>query len=349
MTTTTAPATTANKTTTTSIAFYSAKPYDKTYYCAHLADYATAISDITFIEAPLNADTALLANGHQTVCAFVNDELSEATLTQLAQQGSRLIALRCAGYNQVNLPAAKALGLTVARVPAYSPYAVAEHALALMMTLNRRTHRAYNRVKEGNFSLDGLLGFDMHGKTVGVVGTGNIGEIMTRILHGLGCNVLAHDVKPNSACVERGVTYVTLQQLYADSDIITLHCPLLSDTHHMVNADTLSTMKPGVMLINTSRGGLVDAEALIPALKSGQIGFLGLDVYEEEGPLFFEDKSNTLIQDDVLMRLTSFPNVLITSHQAFFTLEAVTNIVNTTLGNVQSFVQTGQVAAANGL
>jgi D-lactate dehydrogenase len=329
------------------IALYSTKPYDKAYFLKFLPQFGPEITQIQFIEARLTPDTAALAQGHTVVCAFVNDDLSADTLNRLATQGTQLIAMRCAGYNNVDLPTATQLGLTVARVPAYSPYAVAEHALALMMTLNRHTHRAYNRVREGNFSLDGLLGFDMHGKTVGIIGTGKIGEILARILTGLGCEVLAYDVEENPDCVKLGVKYTPLSTLYAQSDIISLHCPLLKDTYHLINDDTLAAMKPGVMIINTSRGGLIDAQALIPALKAGKVGFLGLDVYEEEGPLFFEDCSNTLIQDDVLMRLMSFPNVLVTSHQAFFTAEAMNNIVGTTLGNAQQFVQAGTVPDNN--
>jgi D-lactate dehydrogenase len=329
------------------IALFSAKPYDKLYFLRFAQQYQLTDTDIVTIEAKLSPETAVLATGCQAVCAFVNDDLSGNTLALLKAQGISLVLLRCAGFNQVDLIAAKSLGLTIARVPAYSPYAVAEHALALMLTLNRHTHRAYNRVKEGNYSLDGLMGFDMHGKTIGIIGTGTIGHIMAGILKGLGCHLLAHDVTENQACLAMGVSYVSLPQLYQQSDIITLHCPLLPQTTHMINADALAMMKTGVMLINTSRGGLIEAQALIPAIKSGKLGFVGLDVYEEEGPLFFEDCSNTLIQDDTLMRLTSFPNVLITSHQAFFTHEALEKIVCTTLENFTSFTQTGNVTPSN--
>jgi D-lactate dehydrogenase len=329
------------------LALFSAKSYDKQQFLCFARQYQLTETDIIFIEAKLSPETAVLAQGCQAVCAFVNDDLSAKTLTVLNAQHTTLVLLRCAGFNQVDLGAAHAMGITIARVPAYSPYAVAEHALALMLTLNRRTHRAYNRVKEGNYSLDGLMGFDMHGKTVGIIGTGKIGEIMAGILKGLGCQLLAHDVTESKACLAMGVTYMPLTDLYKQSDIITLHCPLLPQTTHMINTEALALMKTGVMLINTSRGALIDADALIPAIKSGKLGFVGLDVYEEEGPLFFEDYSNTLIQDDTLMRLTSFPNVLVTSHQAFFTLEAVKNIVCTTLQNFTDFINLGRVKAEN--
>ncbi|MGE0200174.1 MAG: 2-hydroxyacid dehydrogenase [Candidatus Melainabacteria bacterium] len=329
------------------IAVYSTKPYDKAFFLVAAPALGVDQDDFLFIESRLDTHTAALAAGCGAVCAFVNDDMSGPVLTRLHAGGVRLIALRSAGYNHVDLAVAKALGITVARVPAYSPYAVAEHAVALMLTLNRKTHRAFNRVKEGNFSLDGLMGFDMHGKTVGIVGTGQIGEAIARLLVGFGCRVLAYDVTENPRCTDMGIQYVPLETLYAESMVITLHCPLLPETHHMINAGSLLKMKRGVMLINTSRGGLIDTQALIPALKSGQVGYLGLDVYEEEGPLFFEDLSNTLIQDDVLMRLTSFPNVLITGHQAFFTEDAMENIAYTTLRNIRDFTRAGQPPAVN--
>jgi D-lactate dehydrogenase len=255
----------------------------------------------------------------------------------LAQQGTHLIALRCAGFNHVDLAAAHDLGLTVVRVPAYSPHAVAEHTVGLILSLNRKFYRAYARVREGNFSLDGLLGFDLCHRTVGIVGTGKIGAIVAQIMHGFGCRILVHDLFPNPACIELGARYVALSELYAEADIITLHIPLTPETHHMIDAAALQQMKPGVMLINTSRGALVDTRAVIQALKTRQIGYLGLDVYEEEAELFFEDLSNHMIQDDVFSRLLTFPNVLITGHQAFFTTEALQNIAETTLANITAF------------
>jgi D-lactate dehydrogenase len=265
---------------------------------------------------------------------FINDDVSEATLRILADLGVRMVALRCAGFNNVDLAVAKELGITIARVPAYSPYAVAEHAVGLIMMLNRRLYRAYNRVREDNFSLNGLLGFDMHSKTVGVVGTGKIGQCFAQIINGFGCKILAYDVRPNQDCLNMGVTYVELPELFAQSDIISLHCPLLPATHYMINAESIQQMKPGVMLINTSRGALVDTRAVIEGIKLGQIGYLGTDVYEEEEDLFFRDLSNTIIQDDTFQLLQSFSNVVITAHQAFFTREALSNIAETTLSNI---------------
>jgi D-lactate dehydrogenase len=252
------------------------------------------------------------------------------------------VALRSAGFNNVDLESARRLGITVARVPAYSPHAVAEYTMALILGLNRKTHRAYNRVREGNFSLDGLLGFDLAGKTAGVVGTGKIGEIMCQILLGFGCNVLCHDPQVNPACEAMGATYVPLGELLASSDIVTLHCPLTPATRHLINDDALKILKPGMMLVNTSRGGVVDTHAVLRGLKSGAIGHLGLDVYEEEGDLFFEDLSNRFIDDDVFARLLTFPNVLVTGHQAFFTKEALANIAETTIANISSFESTGR-------
>jgi D-lactate dehydrogenase len=252
----------------------------------------------------------------------------------LADQGIGVLALRSTGFNHVDLRAAEARGLTVIRVPEYSPYAVAEHAVGLLLALVRRLHRAHARVREGNFSLRGLLGFDLHGRTVGVVGTGRIGTVFARILRGFGCRILAHDPVPSPALVEEGVCYVSFDALLEGSDIVSLHCPLTPETHHLIDADALARMRPGVTLLNTSRGGLVDTRALIDGLKSGRIGHLGLDVYEEEGDLFFEDLSDTVIQDDVFARLLTFPNVLVTGHQAFFTEEALAAIADTTLRNL---------------
>jgi D-lactate dehydrogenase len=293
---------------------------------------------ITWFEARLRAETAALAQGHEAVCAFVNDHLDEPVLRALQQGGTRVVALRSAGFNHVDLAAAARLGLPVVRVPEYSPYAVAEHAAALVLALNRKVHRSYARVRELNFSLEGLVGFDLHGKTVGIVGTGRIGRVAARIFTGFGCRVLASDIRPDASLVsELGVQYVELDELYARSDIVTLHVPLTPETRHMVDARALQAMKPGGTLINTGRGALIDSKALIGVLKSGHLGAAGLDVYEEEEGVFFEDLSSSVLQDDVLARLLTFPNVLVTSHQAFLTAEALANIATTTLANVTAF------------
>lgn len=282
--------------------------------------------------------------GFPAVCVFVHDLVSRRVLEEMKKGEGRLVALRCAGFNNVDLKAAAELGITVARVPAYSPYAVAEHAAGLIMTLNRKFHRAYNRVREGNFSLDGLMGFDLHGKTVGVIGTGKIGECFINIMKGFGCEVIAHDPFENEKLKSAGLRYVTLEELFAASDIISLHCPLTPDTKHMIGRESIAQMKKGVMLINTSRGALVDAAAAVEEVISGKIGSLGLDVYEEEEGVFYEDLSSTVIADDVLARLLSFPNVVVTSHQAFFTEEAMLNIAQATIGNITEFANTGQCA-----
>ena len=271
------------------------------------------------------------------MCVFVNDQVNAGVIAQLHSLGVRLIALRCAGHNNVDLAAATKRGITVVRVPAYSPYAVAEHTIALMLALNRKLHRAYNRVREGNFSLDGLLGFDMHGKTVGMIGTGQIGTVVAQILTGLGCVTLAFDPTPNEICQSLGVRYVELNKLFAESDIITLHCPLTPANKHMIDKAAIARMKTGVMVINTSRGALLDTVAIIEALKSGKIGYLGLDVYEEEEQIFFEDRSGLILSDDVFARLLTFPNVIITGHQAFFTREALLNIATRTIDNITRF------------
>jgi D-lactate dehydrogenase len=315
------------------LAVFSTKPYERTALDAANADGHA----LTFLEARLSADTAPLARGFPAVCAFVNDRLDGDAVATLAEGGTRLVLLRCAGYNNVDLQAAARHDVTVARVPAYSPHAVAEHALALMLTLNRRTHRAFNRVREGNFALDGLLGFDLHGKTVGVVGTGNIGAVFARIVLGLGCRVVAHDPYPSAECAEMGVTYVPIERLLAESDVVALHCPLTRETHHLLDDAAFARMKPGVMVINTSRGALIDTRAAIRALKAERIGYLGLDVYEEEAELFFEDQSQHVIQDDVFARLLTFPNVLVTGHQGFFTAEALRGIAETTMANLTAF------------
>ncbi|WP_068828637.1 2-hydroxyacid dehydrogenase [Pseudomonas sp. BMS12] len=316
------------------IVLFSSKPYDRASFLAHpLAEGW----QLEFQECLLNADTAALAAGAEVVCAFINDDLSARVLERLAAGGTRLIALRSAGYNHVDLPAAERLGLSVVRVPAYSPYAVAEHATALILALNRRIHRAFNRTREGDFSLHGLTGFDLHGKTVGVVGAGKIGQAFARIMAGFGCRVLVYDPYPVAALASFGGHQVTLNHLIAESDIISLHCPLNEGSRHLIDTARLAQMKRGAMLINTGRGALVDTPALIAALKSGQLGYLGLDVYEEEAQLFFEDRSDLPLQDDVLARLLTFPNVIVTAHQAFLTHEALTAIAGTTLDNIAAW------------
>ncbi|MEM6433103.1 MAG: 2-hydroxyacid dehydrogenase [Cyanobacteria bacterium P01_D01_bin.115] len=313
------------------IAFFSAKPYDQTSFAAANASYQ---HELTFFEPRLMPNTATLASGFPVVCVFINDELSAATLQAIAHTGTQIIALRCAGFNNIDLSVAKALGMTVVRVPAYSPYAVAEHAVGLILMLNRKLYRAYNRMREDNFELNGLLGFDIYGKTVGVVGTGKIGQRFAHIMQGFGAKLLAYDVQENASVLQLGAQYVPLSELLAQSDIVSLHCPLLPSTHHLINAESLQHLKPGAMLINTSRGGLVDTKAVIDALKLGQLGYFGTDVYEAEGDLFFEDRSDTVIQDDTFQLLQSFSNVVITAHQAFFTQEALGNIADTTLANI---------------
>ena len=316
------------------IAVFSSKPYDEE---SLLAANKVAGLEFTFFEARLDLFTAVLAKGHTAVCGFVNDTFSAEVLEQLHAQGIKFIALRCAGFNQVDLHKAAELGIQVTRVPAYSPHAVAEFALCMILTLNRRIHRAYNRIRSGNFTIDGLLGFDLHGKTVGVIGTGKIGVVFATLFQGFGVKVLGFDPYPNPAFTEAGGHYVPLEELLASSHIISLHCPLSPATHHIINDDTIAQMKRGVMIINTSRGALVDAKAVIKGLKSGQIGYLGLDVYEQEAEFFYENFSEQVIVDDVLQRLTTFPNVLITSHQAYFTDTALQNIADTTIGNLTAF------------
>jgi D-lactate dehydrogenase len=316
------------------IAVFSTKPYDRQALDTANRDHH---HELVYFEPRLTAATAPLAHGFDGVCPFVNDELSSTVIASLAAGGVRLLTLRSAGFNHVDLQAAAERGLVVARVPAYSPHAVAEHAVGLVLTLNRRLHRAYARVREGNFALDGLLGFDLHGKTVGVIGTGKIGTVFCRIMAGFGCRVVAHDPYPSDEVRTLGVEYVELHDLFGAAHVVALHLPLTPATHHLVDADALHRMRHGVMLINTSRGGLVDTPAVIAALKSGKIGALGLDVYEEEADLFFEDLSGTVIQDDVFARLLTFPNVLITGHQGFFTREALANIADTTLANATAF------------
>ncbi|WP_035558721.1 2-hydroxyacid dehydrogenase [Hymenobacter sp. IS2118] len=320
------------------VTFFNTKQYDQQFFEQVNADDAHGHA-LRFLDVPLNAHTAVLAKGADAVCVFVNDRVDAEVLQHLAHAGVRLLALRCAGFNNVDLGAAASLSMPVVRVPAYSPYAVAEHALALILTLNRKTHRAYNRVREGNFALTGLMGFDLHGRTVGLIGLGTIGLVAARILKGFGCRVLGYDVKNNAEAGEIGVEFVDLDTLYAQADIISLHCPLTPQTHHLINEAAIAKMKPGMMLINTSRGAIIDTKAVIEGLKNERIKYLGLDVYEEEGDLFFEDCSDKVIQDDVFMRLLSFNNVLITGHQAFFTSDALHNIAQITLQNISDFEQ----------
>lgn len=320
------------------LALFSTKPYDRVFFQRANADFH---HELTFFEPRLTLETCGLARGYPAVCPFVNDVLEARVLEELHAQGTRIIAMRSAGFNNLDLPAAKRLQMQVVRVPAYSPFAVAEYTVGLMLTLNRKIHRAFNRVREGNFSLEGLLGFDLHGRSVGIVGTGQIGAAVARIMAGFGCRLLGYDVRPNPECTELGMQYVGIDDLFADSDVITLHCPLTPQTHYLVNEASIRRMRQGVMLINTSRGAVVDTKAVIDGLKSGRIGALGLDVYEEEVDYFFEDRSAQLIADDVLARLLTFPNVIVTSHQAFFTREALAAIAHTTLLNIRQLEQNG--------
>ena len=295
-------------------------------------------SQITYFDFRLNSQTAEVAKGFEVVCSFVNDSLDAQTLRILHSNGSKLLALRSAGFNHVDMKEADRLGLPVVRVPEYSPYAIAEHALALMLTLNRKIHRAYTRVRELNFSLEGLVGFDMRGKTVGVVGTGRIGRVMVKILNGLGCQVLAYDLRPNQELIDGGMArYVDLPTIFRESDVLTLHVPLNPQTRHIIDANAIGQMKRGVLLINTGRGALIETRALVEALKVHRIGGAGLDVYEEEEGVFFHDMSSEGIADDLLARLLTFPNVVMTSHQGFLTTEALQNIAQVTLQNVADF------------
>jgi D-lactate dehydrogenase len=316
------------------VAVFSTQPYDREPLCAANELHG---HELVFSEARLDKDTAEWAASFDAVIAFVNDSLGRPVLERLHAGKTRLIALRCAGFNNVDLAAARELGLTVARVPAYSPHAVAEHAVGLILTLNRKYHRAYARVRESNFSLVGLGGFNLQGRSVGVIGTGQIGAAFGRIMLGFECRVLAYDPYPDARCRALGMEYVSLNDLTRRSDIISLHCPLTPETHHLINASSLSKMKRGVMLINTGRGALIDCRAAIGALKSGQLGYFGIDVYEEEENLFFRDLSGQIVQDDVFMRLLTFPNVMVTAHQGFLTREALANIAETTIENLTSF------------
>ncbi|MCO7622284.1 2-hydroxyacid dehydrogenase [Pseudomonas guariconensis] len=313
------------------VLLFSSQHYDQESFTQASRDSSL---ELHYQSARLTQDTVALAQDFEVVCAFINDELDATVLERLAAGGTRLIALRSAGYNHVDLAAARRLGLSVVRVPAYSPHAVAEHAVALILALNRRLHRAYNRTREGDFTLHGLTGFDLHGKTVGVVGTGQIGAAFAHIMAGFGCQLLAYDPYPNPELLALGARYVELPELLSQARIISLHCPLTEHTRHLINAQSLATLQPGAMLINTGRGALVDTPALIDTLKCGQLGYLGLDVYEEEAQLFFEDRSDLPLQDDVLARLLTFPNVIVTAHQAFLTHEALAAIASTTLDNI---------------
>lgn len=318
------------------VAVFSTKSFDREYFEKF---NNPEVHQLTYYEAPLNVDTTNLAVGYEVVSIFVNDKADRETIKRLASTGVRLIALRCAGYNNVDVNAAMANDIKVVRVPSYSPHAVAEHALALILTLNRKTHKAFNRIREGNFSLERLTGFDLYGKTVGVIGTGLIGSIFCRIMQGFGCKVLAYDMHESEDLKEAGVAYQPLDTIFSSSEIISLHCPLTQDTYHLIDTEEYDKMKEGVMLINTSRGGLISTEATIEALKSGKLGYLGIDVYEQEEHLFFKDLSESIILDDLISRLLSFPNVLITAHQGFFTREALEEITTTTLHNITLYAE----------
>lgn len=315
------------------ITFFSAKKYDKDSFHKANEKYAYQLE---FFETHLGAHSVNMVQDSDAICVFVNDQLNREVLEQLAAKNVKIVALRCAGFNNLDVVAAKELGIKVCRVPAYSPEAVAEHALAMTLTLSRKTHKAYNRVREQNFSLEGLLGFNLHGKTVAVIGTGNIGKAFCKIMMGLGCKVLAFDLIADKEMEAAGVTYLPLLDMLPQADIISLHCPLNEQTTHIISEQTIALMKPGVMIINTGRGKLIDTKAAINGLKNAAIGYLGIDVYEQEEKLFFKDLSSQIIQDDLIQRLMSFPNVLVTAHQAFFTTEALTEIANTTLQNIQA-------------
>jgi D-lactate dehydrogenase len=318
------------------IAVFSAKRYDREFLDAA---NAAAGHQIKYYEAPLDAESVGLAAGYNAVCIFVNDTCDGVVLAELQRGGTCLVALRCTGFNNVDLEAAATLGIKVVRVVDYSPYSVAEHAVALLQAINRKIHRAYNRTRDSNFALDGLMGFDLHGKTVAVIGTGKIGRVFTKIMLGFGCNVIGYDKYPSPEFEALGAHYAEPGEIGRDADIVSLHCPLTPETHHIINADSLSRAKRGALLINTSRGGLIDTEAAIEALKSGQLGGLAIDVYEQEAGIFFRDLSNVVVTDDVLQRLISFPNVIVTGHQAFFTREAITTICETTLRSATQFAQ----------
>lgn len=325
------------------IALFSTKSYDKEYFERYRPSNGF---DVRYFDAALNEDTVDLAKGADAVCVFVNDHINRKVLTSLKNNNTGLVALRCAGFNNVDLKAATELGIRIVRVPAYSPNAVAEHALALILTLNRKTHKAYNRIREGNFSLERLTGFNIHGKTIGIIGTGKIGEAFCNIMTGFGMRILAYDLYENETLIGKGVEYVELDTLFEQADIISLHCPLNDETKHIINKTTIKKMKNGVMIINTSRGALINTKDAIKALKKRKIGFLGIDVYEQEEELFFQDHSESIIEDEEIMRLISFPNVLITSHQAFFTKEALEQITTITYENIQDFQEGKELSNA---
>ncbi|WP_237058734.1 2-hydroxyacid dehydrogenase [Microbulbifer sediminum] len=325
------------------VAVYQARSYDRTYFDRYNRRFG---HQLHYIDSHLDSDTLVLGKGAEALCIFVNSPVDRALLQQLREGGVKMLALRSAGFNHVDIKAANQLGILVANVPGYSPYAVAEHATALLLSLIRKINRAQARVREGNFALDGLMGYDLHGKTVGVVGTGKIGTVFTRIMHGFGCELLGCDPQENPECRALGMRYTSLETLCRNSEIISLHCPLLPTTTRLIDKKMLSEMRDGVCLINTSRGAVVDTPAIIQALKSGKLGYLGIDVYEEEDSLFFEDHSDTVLGDDVFARLLTFNNVLVTGHQGYFTHEAICNIAQTTLQNVAEFESHGQCSNA---
>ena len=316
------------------VAFFSTHSYDKEYF-DRFNDKKR--HQITYFEAPLNSDTTNLTSGFDAVCIFVNDKLDDEVIGKIYANGVKLIVLRCAGFNNVDINAAASKNIKVLRVPAYSPQAVAEHAVALILTLSRKTHKAYNRIRESNFSLEKLVGFNLYGKTVGVVGTGQIGIMFCNIMKGFGCRILAYDIYESEELKEKGVVYKPLHELLKESDIISLHCPLTPETMHLINHTAIEQMKKGVMLINTSRGAVINTPDVVEALATEKIGYLGIDVYEQEGNLFFRDLSESIIRDDVITRLLTFPNVLITAHQGFFTKEALEEITTITLQNLSDF------------
>lgn len=316
------------------VAVFSSKAYDKR--TLNEQNTNTDIS-LQFFESRLSEETVILTKGFDAVSCFVNDRLNADVITTLYQNGIKAIALRCTGYNNVDLVMAKKLKIKVYHVPDYSPASVAEHAVALILTLNRKIHRAYNRVKDGNFSLEGLMGFNLGNKTVGCVGTGRIGQAFIQIMQGFGCNIICYDPMPNEALLKKGIQYVSLENLYSQADIISLHCPLNDNTHHLIDSSSLAQMKDGIMIINTSRGALVNAQSAVDALYSGKIGYLGLDVYEDEGNIFFEDMSDKIIYDSVFQLLLTFPNVIVTGHQGYFTDVALAHIAKTTLENLNDY------------
>ncbi len=316
------------------IAMFSTKSYDREYFNHYNAHNTHTI---TYFEESLNENSVVLTKGYEAICVFVNDKIDKNTIEKLSENGVKLIALRCAGFNNVDINTASKFGIKVVRVPAYSPQSVAEHAVTLILTLNRKTHKAYNRVREGNFSIEKLTGFNLFNKTIGVIGTGKIGTAFCEIMLGFGCKILAHDIDESDVLKNKGILYTSLEEIFYTSDIISLHCPLYAQTNHLINSESFSKMKKGVMLINTSRGALINTKDTIEALKKGTLGYLGIDVYEQEEKLFFNDLSEGIIQDDVLTRLIGFPNVLITAHQGFFTKEALEQIATITLENISSF------------